>query len=181
MQLERWIASGLPIEGYVAVGMSDPGGIGMTWSGVPIKPPVVLENVSNGWTVRVAAHVAEFMEEDARHWMPRETGGALVGVVDPITRTAIIAGVVDAPPDSVRKPERFDLGIVGLAQSLKQANEDSIGYLRYIGTWHSHPMGGNHSGIDMDTLRKLADFAGGLPMVSLVWTPTGLLCKVERV
>lgn len=181
MQLERWIASGLPDEGYVAVGMSDLGGIGMNWSGVPIKVPVVLDNISDGWTVRVAAHVAEFVEEDARNWLPKETGGALVGIVDPITRTAIIAGVVNAPPDSVRKPERFDLGIVGLAQSLRQANEDSIGYLRYIGTWHSHPMGGSHSDIDMDTLRKLADFAGGLPMVSLVWTPTGLLCKVERV
>lgn len=181
MQLERWIASGLPHEGYVAVGMSDLGDIGMNWVGVPIKPPVVLEDVSGGWTVRVAAHVMEFLEQDALHWLPKETGGALVGVVDPISRTAIIAGVVAAPPDSVRKRERFDLGIVGLAQSLKQANEDSIGYLRYIGTWHSHPMGGSHSEIDMETLRKLADFAGGLPMVSLVWTPTGLQCKVERV
>jgi proteasome lid subunit RPN8/RPN11 len=60
------------------------------------------------------------------------------------------------------------------------SNATSLGYLAFIGIWHSHPEGGAHSGIDRNTLRGIAEDAGGLPAVSLVWTPTGLTCVVDR-
>ncbi|HCY15481.1 MAG TPA: hypothetical protein DHV21_05810 [Curvibacter sp.] len=55
-----------------------------------------------------------------------------------------------------------------------------MGYLHYIGTWHSHPMGGPHSPLDRETLSAIAGFAPGLPIVSLVWKPDGLVCEVDR-
>ena len=68
----------------------------------------------------------------------------------------------------------------GLAQALTEAHAASVGHLMFVGTWHSHPMGGNHSGIAKDTLRKIATDGRGLPAVSLVWTPQGLICAVDR-
>ena len=109
-----------------------------------------------------------------------ETGGALVGRISFENRTITIAGLVEAPSDSVREAARFVLGTSGLVQSLRAANAASLGYLAFIGTWHSHPKGGAHSGIDRNTLRSIAEDAGGLPAVSLVWTPTGLTCAVDR-
>jgi hypothetical protein len=67
-----------------------------------------------------------------------------------------------------------------LVQNLKLAHALSLGHLSFIGTWHSHPRGGGHSGIDRATLKKIAEDAGGRPAVSLVWTPTGLTCEVDR-
>jgi hypothetical protein len=124
--------------------------------------------------------VAQAIHADALRWGALETGGALVGRISFENRTITIAGLVDAPPDSVREAARFVLGTNGLVQNLRTANAASLGYLAFIGTWHSHPKGGAHSGIDRNTLRGIAEDAGGLPAVSLVWTPTGLRCAVDR-
>jgi len=88
--------------------------------------------------------------------------------------------LVDAPADSIRQPTKFILGIEGLQENLLLANQNSLSYLQFIGTWHSHPMGGAHSQIDRNTLKNIAEFSGGLPCVSLVWTPDGLICAVSK-
>ncbi len=105
---------------------------------------------------------------------------ALLGRISHENRTIAIAGIIDAPPDSIRGRARFVLGIDGLVHDLREAHENSVGYLAFIGTWHSHPQGGPHSGIDRETLRNIAEDAGGMPTVSLVWTPTGFTCAVDR-
>ncbi|HVZ42521.1 MAG TPA: ThiF family adenylyltransferase [Ramlibacter sp.] len=180
LQVERWFVEGLPVLGQVCIGVSDPRGVGMSWQQFPVSPGEILTPHGNTWSVRVADRVRRFMDIDVPKWTPRETGGALLGRIDPVTRSVIIADVVDAPPDSIREEARFVLGVEGLKEALRQGHEDSVGYLRFIGTWHSHPEGGMHSDIDVDTLGHLAQYAGGLPMVSLVWTPVGLICAIGR-
>jgi hypothetical protein len=181
MQLQKWISDGKPAEGQLCVGVGDPDNIGSSWNVMDAGDTTVL-NVQDdgGWQIRVLAHVAQSIDEDARHWGRLETGGALVGRVSYEARTITIAGLVAASPDSVRSEATFVLGTEGLAQTLRAAHAASLGYLTFAGTWHSHPMGGNHSGIDKDTLNKIATDARGLPAVSLVWTPQGLICAVDR-
>jgi len=181
LQVEQWLTQGLPATGQLHVGAAHgSGGIGMSWQSEDVRPAFALAPAGDTtWQVRVSARVAAMMTLDAKKWAPKETGGALLGHVDAATRTIVIADLVEAPPDSKRKRTKFELGVIGLKDSLRQANEDTIGYLRYVGTWHSHPMGGPHSDIDINTLHKLAEFAGGLPMVSLVWAPDGMYCRVE--
>jgi hypothetical protein len=181
MQVEHWLTQGIPETGQLHVGSAvGSGSIGMSWQSVDVYPAISLQPLGeNTWKVRVSARVFSAMTKDAHKWAPKETGGALLGHVDMATRTIVIADLLDAPPDSVRKKTKFELGVQGLKESLRQANHETIGYLRYVGTWHSHPMGGPHSDIDIDTLHKLAAFAGGLPMVSLVWAPDGMYCAVE--
>ena len=54
------------------------------------------------------------------------------------------------------------------------------GKIERVGTWHTHPRGGTHSGTDRETLGWLAEEFGGLPAVSLIWTPGNLICAVDR-
>ena len=146
-----------------------------------LGPTTALEVADDGgWNIRVLSPVAQAIHADALRWGALETGGALIGRISFENRTITIAGLVEAPPDSVREAARFVLGTNGLVQNLRAANAASLGYLAFIGTWHSHPKGGAHSGIDRNTLRGIAEDAGGLPAVSLVWTPTGLTCAVDR-
>lgn len=180
-QILQWLSRGVATEGQVNFGIADKSGIGMQWSGFSVAPTMVLRvSEDEGWEIRVLAPLKNFIEEQSANWGPRETGGALLGHIDMQTRTIILAGWIDAPPDSVREPTRFVLGTQGLVPALKQANEDSVGYLMFVGTWHSHPMGGKHSGLDRETLAKIAHEAGGLPAVSLVWSPDGFFCAVGR-
>lgn len=180
-KVQEWLASGFPQGAQLHAGVALDDGLGMQWQSHEVPATQVLAaNGDGGWTVRVSGTVAAGVAADSRHWTPRETGGALLGHVDVLSRTIYISDLVDAPEDSERYPERFVLGTRGLKAALRQAHADSVGYLHYVGTWHSHPMGGPHSQTDFDTLQRLASFAPGLPVVSLVWTPTGLVCKVGR-
>lgn len=181
MQLEQWLKRGLPSDGTLCVGVLDQSGIGMNWSAIDIGETVVLEaKGAGGWRVRVLEPLAHMLNLQALDWGSSETGGALVGRITNETRTITIAGLVVAPPDSIREPARFILGKEGLVASLRQAHADSLGYLTFLGTWHTHPLGGPHSGIDRETLKGIATDAAGIPAVSLVWTPQGLTCEVDR-
>lgn len=181
LQLERWLVDGFPVDARLCVGVADAAGVGMSWTSAALGPTTVLDVVDDGgWKIRVLHPVVQAIHADAIHWSPKETGGALLGRISHENRTITIAGIVNAPPDSIREPARFVLGTDGLVQGLREAHGNSVGYLAFIGTWHSHPQGGPHSGIDRKTLRNIAENAGGLPAVSLVWTPTGFTCAVDR-
>lgn len=181
MQLERWLVDGPPEEGQLCVGVGDAASVGMSWDSATLGPTTILDVAEDGgWKIRVLRPVVQAIDADVRKWGSKETGGALLGRISYQNRTITIAGMVDAPPDSVREPARFVLGTAGLVQALRDAHGASVGHLTFVGTWHSHPNGGPHSGIDRETLRHIAEDAGGLPAVSLVWTPTGLTCAVAR-
>jgi hypothetical protein len=131
--------------------------------------------------VRLSAKVVAVIDADAKHRGKLETGGALLGHVDEFSKTVLITALVEAPADSERSPIQFKLGTQGLDAALTAARVDSMDYLGYVGTWHSHPMGGNHSGTDTATLNRLAHFTAGAPMVSLVWTSGGFHCALQRL
>lgn len=180
-QLEQWLSHEMPIFGQLCVGLEDEHGIGMEWKHEELQPSIVLPPLQeDGWTVRVLASVAQSIDAEAKRWSMSETGGALIGHVSQITRTIIVAGIIDAPADSKRSSSTFVLGVAGLAQALRLANNESLGHLHFIGTWHSHPMGGRHSGIDRETLNRIAEGFQGLPAISLVWTPEDLIVAVEQ-
>ena len=120
-QLECWLAGELPTLGQLCVGLEDETGIGMSWFREELAPAVVLfPRDVHGWTVRVLASVANAIDTDAKHWGPSETGGAIIGHILQSTRTIIVAGLIDAPPDSVRSPSTFTLGTQGLVSALNR-------------------------------------------------------------
>jgi len=181
LQLERWLVDGLPADARLCVGIADAAGVGMSWTSAALGSTTVLDVVDDGgWKVRVLHPVVQAIHTASIHWSPKETGGAVLGRISYENRTITIAGIVGAPPDSIRERARFVLGTEGLVHGLREAHGNSVGYLAFIGTWHSHPQGGPHSGIDRETLRNIAEDAGGLPAVSLVWTPAGLTCAVDK-
>lgn len=180
LQLERWVTR-LPDDAHVGIGVADFDNIGMTWSCHRLGATTVVSvKEEGGWQVRVLKPVVDAIQRDVERWSPKETGGAVIGRTDYTNRTIAIAGLVEAPPDSIREKTRFILGTDGLMQSLRRAHADSLGYLSFIGTWHSHPAGGPHSGIDRRTLAKIAECGDGMPVVSLIWTPKGYACAVDR-
>lgn len=176
MQVEKWLATDIPASGGVFVGLSE--GIGMRWQASDVHRVTALTSGSRGWDLRLSARVVEAIKADAARWGQLETGGVLLGHVDEFSRTICISDLVNAPPDSSRSQVEFKLGTEGLEQAVNSAREDSIGYLSYVGTRHTHPMGGKHSGTDKKTLAVLAALAAGSPMVSLVWTPSGFHFEV---
>lgn len=178
MQLEKWLLEGMPDSGVLSLGVVNDDRIGMDWTTMSLTSTVSIP--CEAWEVRVLGAVADRISVEAERYERLETGGVLLGSVSFETKTILIADAIEAPADSRRAASRFVLGTQGLVDAVRQANERSLSYLGFVGTWHSHPMGGGHSALDLRTLGELALQCRGAPSVSLVWTPSGLQAQVAQ-
>lgn len=76
-------------------------------------------------------------ERSAEH----ETGGLLFGEFDETLGIAWVTNVSGPPRDSTFSPEGFVCGTHGTRELCKDYHTRTRGIVRYIGTWHSHPVG----------------------------------------
>jgi len=72
------------------------------------------------------------------------------------------------------------LGIQGLRKRVEEIGKTSGGTLSYVGTWHSHPRGGDASSIDKDSLEGIKKLRFGAPSLGLIWTPSGFKAIVDE-
>ena len=95
--------------------------------------------------------------------LPNETGGILLALVDFERKLIRISAAIEAPPDSVKKPHYFERGRTGLERRLKEIGARTAGQLRYVGEWHSHPVGvpARPSADDNQLFGKLAELFRG--------------------
>ena len=135
MRIERLLRDDVPDAASLSMGVTDESGSGVSWRDITIGSTEVLRcKFDSGWTVRVPHWVAQSIAADAQYWGDIETGGALIGHLNEATRTIVIAGLVEAPPDSQRAAARFILGTEGPVPALTKAQKDSLGYLHSVGT-----------------------------------------------
>jgi integrative and conjugative element protein (TIGR02256 family) len=116
--------------------------------------------------------IREKIRAQREQHLPSETGGILLGYFDLVLHKIFIVDALTAPPDSLGDPTGFVRGIVGLENSVKEAERRTAHVVGYVGEWHSHPRHhtANPSG---DDLLLLADLAAaleheGLPALMLI-------------
>ena len=76
-------------------------------------------------------------ERTAEH----ETGGLLFGELDETLGIVWVTNVSGPPRDSTFSPEGFVCGTHGTREFCEDYGARTHGIVRYIGTWHSHPVG----------------------------------------
>lgn len=72
-------------------------------------------------------------------WLPSETGGVLLGLVDRERRILHLVDALPQPADSVGSVTGFERGVDGLLTAVNRAAEKSMHQIQYVGEWHSHP------------------------------------------
>lgn len=124
------------------------------------------------WTIRMPATLSAQLAVERLKRLPNETGGALLGIVDPQSKRVELVGTVPAPIDSTEAPTEFVRGTMGLRGTVEAAIARSAGQIRYVGEWHSHPRGSSSrpSTIDIEQLAWLSTtMAGdGMPGVMFI-------------
>jgi integrative and conjugative element protein (TIGR02256 family) len=91
------------------------------------------------WTVEVSVPLLAEIKDDRAKFLPRETGGVLVGAYDLARKRLYIVCQIKAPADSVHYPTSFIRGCEHLPERLEEINKATFDNLTYIGEWHSHP------------------------------------------
>ena len=69
-----------------------------------------------------------------------ETGGLLFGEFDETLRIAWITNISGPPRDSNFSTEHFVCGTHGTTDLCEDYEERTHRIVRYVGTWHSHPI-----------------------------------------
>jgi len=155
--------------------------MGVAWKPVRIRRTKTLQfQGRNLWQARIPEVVFRQMKEEMGVWGEMETGGVLIGRISLYNRCFNISRLVEAPPDSVRTKNSFVLGIEGLRQKVQEIHDKSGGVLTYLGTWHSHPRGGEASPTDKFSLDRLTKLRFGTPATGLIVMPSGLRMIVEE-
>ncbi len=96
---------------------------------------------TNSWEVRVSDNAVNFMSEQLRRAIPAETGGILVGYLQPKRKIIYVTRALNAPPDSQASPYAFIRGISDSPEIIDEIGRLSGGLLGYVGEWHTHPFG----------------------------------------
>lgn len=94
-----------------------------------------------GWAVSYGASVAREIAQLRAEMLPNETGGVLLGIVDTSRQSIQIVRAMAAPMDSTGSVHAFERGVVGLVDAVNEASKRSLYQVRYVGEWHSHPVG----------------------------------------
>lgn len=173
--IQQNLEKGITDEGQLYFGeVTDD--INIKWNQIPILPPRVLHDKTFDMEVRIHPDVEKRIHEQTQEHSSNETGGVLVGHISLINKTFNIVDLIDAPIDSKRSPGYFELGTKGLNSKIADYETKSNGLLTYIGTWHSHPIGGSASPIDLKTKLEILRDRENYPMVNLINSKGTIIC-----
>lgn len=113
--------------------------------------------MSRVW-IRLPERVFVAMRREAERHFPAESGGVLLGYLDPNDCKHIqVLKQVGPGPKALHKRNRFEPDGGWQARRIAAAYRNSGTLVRYLGDWHSHPHGGGRpSGIDRSTAAKIA-------------------------
>jgi Prokaryotic E2 family A/ThiF family/Prokaryotic homologs of the JAB domain len=94
---------------------------------------------ARGWEIAVDAGLLRRIYEMREARIPVETGGLLFGLVDIPAKHIHLVDASPAPLDSVERPTEFVRGVEGVDELMDSVRRRTMGQVRYVGEWHSHP------------------------------------------
>jgi len=108
------------------------------------------------WQTRVTAEVRDELMECLRKSGRNETGGLLLGQIDPKKKIIYVTRILLAPPDSKSGPYAFERGVQDVPEDITRIFQLTGGMIDYVGEWHTHPNGGKKlSIIDSEAIKKI--------------------------
>jgi integrative and conjugative element protein (TIGR02256 family) len=126
---------------------SEPGAFIGVWSMGPdgsisvtgATPTPATTYMAAGWTSSVHPEVTRQLHLMRGERLPAETGGVLVGILDTSARKMHVVNALPPPADSLGTVDSFERGIQNLTAEVENISAMTMGQVRYLGEWHSHP------------------------------------------
>jgi len=177
----QFLEGGATQNGELWIGTLEANELQVSWRLVELGQTKVLSvKAKNKWEIRILEQASNQILKEAERYEEIETGGVLIGRISLTRRCFTISRVIEAPPDSKRSQNSFILGTQGLKKKVKEIHDKSGGFLNYVGTWHSHPKGGEPSALDKDSLERMKRLRFGAPAIGLIWMPSGFKAIIDE-
>jgi len=124
---------------------------------IPVAP---IRSVQVGhWRVIWDLGFEKRIRDERLDYLPNETGGMLMGIVDQKTKSISLVAWSPQPADSIATPRSFVRGQEGQKELILECEHKTAGIVSYIGEWHSHPPG-YPSDPSSDDQKQLASTTG---------------------
>ena len=175
-KIQKYISNGIVEKGEINIGVVAEDDMSINWRYIHCKKVHILQaRNEDEFDVRIFETVSSKMKDISEEYSPKEYGGVLIGNISLINRTMTVTDILEAPEDSKFSKTLFEIGKRGLRKKVKDVEKKTNGLLTYLGTWHSHPFGGEASKIDKDTKVKILILRDYEPTVCLIWTPNRII------
>ncbi|MBI5641180.1 MAG: Mov34/MPN/PAD-1 family protein [Nitrospirae bacterium] len=169
---------GISPKGELSVGLLSDDHLGLSWKKYEVGETVILRG-ENRWEIRLLDNVVLEMAKEAVKCGSIETGGVMMGRLSAARKCLTITRLLPAPPDSIRSASAFVLGTEGLRDTVQRTQRACNNLFCYVGTWHTHPLGGGPSSRDYAVMQRMKEMRLGAPAICLVWTPIGFHCVMD--
>ncbi len=93
----------------------------------------------HGWSIYYDEKFLSKLRLHRSEKLPNETGGIIIGSYDIQRRKVYLVDIIPSPSDSEEYPYAYRRGIKGLDEQFTDIHLRTLGNLRYVGEWHSHP------------------------------------------
>lgn len=145
---------------------------------------LVWQYKTQGWCISIGTGLVGRIIAMRQMRLPSETGGMLFGIVDIPAKRIHLVDATTAPPDSVEEPSSFVRGARGVDEIMESVQRRTAGQVRYVGEWHSHPIGttARPSSIDAMQIDWLAALTGmdTMPALMVIAADTELAVVFAR-
>ena len=124
------------------------------------------------WTLCMDGGFLDKVHKARSKKLPNETGGVLVGMYDVQRKIVYVIDCLPSPPDSEEWPTLYIRGCQDLSSQVEKIGWLTENQVKYIGEWHSHPVGCGVSPSQAD--RQVFDWLSdhmktdGLPPLMLI-------------
>lgn len=175
MKMQNLLTKGFSNEGIVGCSTEENCSVKWNWRNVN-KTWLPLKERIDGFSVRILSEAIIDMKKLSLQFSPNEVGGFIAGIVNRNTKTITVIKCLPPPKDCISTPTSFLLGFEGAKRHAKKIEKESGGMVTYLGTWHSHPVGGSASSTDKATYEKLFE-RRNFPTLCMIWKgDDGLEC-----
>lgn len=172
------------LSGLVSIAMNRavdrPDAVISIWSLAPngkvtlnsVAPKSISRYHAHDWTITIDSGLKKRIHAMRKAHLPNETGGILFGCVDIPKKLIHLIDASPAPPDSKEKKNSFKRGKEGVQELIETIAQKTMGQVRYVGEWHSHPLNvsGQPSFVDLhqiDWLSTVTDI-DSMPALMLI-------------
>jgi hypothetical protein len=137
---------------------------------IPVPDPISI--LISNWEISILPSVLSDLFHCRMDKLPSETGGVLLGVCDPVNKYIMITHYISAPEDSSASAGFFVRGCKGLLSLVRGFSDATLGNMKYVGEWHSHPRGhdATPSRTDLEAIDELSENmdADNMPTIMVI-------------
>ena len=175
--IQNKISNGLKKEAEIYIGISDLN-INLNWDSLDLDNIEVLsvkEHFGDDWDVRILPGIKERMRDECKRYIPKETGGIVLGHISMALKTFVVTDIVHDIEGSKHDTYCYINGTKGLREHIHEIEYLSGEKITMLGTWHTHPMGGEPSVRDHITKKEMLKDRDFVPTVCLLYSNDNII------